>query len=583
MRLKESDNSHFRRDLLIFIVSVLCVLLVVNLYVLQIRNADKYMILSNKNRIRLVPSLPKRGKIVTSDGKNIAGNICCYKLISDYCDAKTFSENLNIIGQQINFTSEEKEELLKSRQRARAYHLPIVIKQDLSWEEYTKVAMSSFKLKNVSIENVYVRNYEMPYEFSHILGHTAFSQDNIRNIVGKTGLELSYNEILMGRIGSVQMEVNSVGKKVRIIDTIIPVDGKDVVITIDSDLQKYVYDLLAQEKAGACIVLDISSGEILASVSVPGFDINLVSQKITFSQWNELIKNPLCPLLDRTCACAYPPGSVFKIAVAYAALMEGISPKEKVYCGGGVKLDNHVFHCWNRGGHGYVDMTDALKYSCDCYFFEIAKRLGIDKIVERAKELGYGTSSGIELPNETSGLLPTKKWKLFTYGSTWKPYETMIVGIGQGAVLTTLLQSANMMGKIFSNNKNFKATLIKGKNQETEVVPFDKQHLEIIHNALHQVCTGGTAAGSCNTSYGIYGKTGSSQVRALKANEAGISNKIAQWKHRDHAFFVGCAPFVNPKYVVAVFVEHGGGGASVAAPIARKVFDKLMEREQHAN
>ncbi len=577
------NNNHFRHDFLIIVVCVLCGLLIANLYVLQVNNSDKYMILSDKNRIRLVPSLPKRGKIITSDGKTVAGNVCRYKLIMDYCDKKTFSENLDVISQQINFTKEEKEELLKVRQRARAYHLPIVIKHDLSWEEYAKISMSFFKLKNVSIENVYVRTYEMPYEFSHIVGHTAFSPDNIRGIIGKTGLELSLNEQLMGKIGSIQMEVNSIGKKVRVIDSVEPMNGEDIVITIDSELQKFVCDLIAQQKAGACIVIDISNGEILASVSVPGFDTNLVSKKISFLQWNEIAQNPLFPLLDRTCSCAYPPGSVFKIAVAYAALKEGISPKDKIYCGGGVKLDNHVFHCWNRGGHGYVDMTDALKLSCDCYFFEIAKRLGIEKIAEHARELGYGELSGIELPNESSGLLPTKKWKLFRYGSNWKPYETMIAGIGQGAVLATLMQSANMMGKIFSNNKNFKSTLIKGKKFEAELMPFDKKHLEIIQNALHLVCTSGTAAGSCNAPYGIYGKTGSSQVRALKENEAGISNKIAQWKHRDHAFFVGCAPFANPKYVVAVFVEHGGGGASIAAPIARRVFDKLMERELHAH
>nr|MCR5225251.1 hypothetical protein [Alphaproteobacteria bacterium] len=274
MHSREFNRSQFRRDLLVIVVCVLCGLLIANLYILQIGNSDKYMILSDKNRIRLIPSLPKRGRIITSDGKTVAGNVCRYKLIMEYCDKKTFSENLDIIGQQIKFTADEKKELLEVRQRARAYHLPIVIRQDLSWEEYAKVSMLFFKLKNVSIENVYVRNYEIPYEFSHIVGHTVFSQDNIRGIVGKTGLELSLNEDLMGKVGSVQMEVNSVGKKVRVIDSVEPVNGKDIVITIDSELQKYVYELISQQKAGASIVINISNGEILASASVPGFDIN---------------------------------------------------------------------------------------------------------------------------------------------------------------------------------------------------------------------------------------------------------------------------------------------------------------------
>lgn len=567
------NRKFLRQNILITIVCLMSCVLIAKLYILQVQNSEKYMVLSDKNRIRLTPLTPKRGRIITSDGKVVAGNSCRYRLVMDYSDAKTFSENMKIINDCISITESEKQDILEARRQARAYHLPITVKNDLPWDEYAKIAMSFFKLKNVSIESTYVRNYELPYEFSHVVGYTsAVNCNGMRNMVGKTGVEHLFNTELSGIIGNTQMEVNSVGKKVRIIDVVAPVDGQDIILSIDSNLQKYVYELLSAHKAGACVVLDISSGEVLALVSVPGFDISTFSQKITTAQWKQLTNDGLFPLLNRTCSCTYPPGSIFKIAVALTALEHGISPKEKVYCSGGFKLDNHVFHCWNRGGHGYVNMSEALIYSCDCYFFEISKRLGIDNIVAGARELGYGESSGIELPNESSGLLPTKKWKFLKYGTTWKPYETIIAGIGQGAILATLMQSANMMGKVFTNNKNFKATLIKG-NSKLSKTTFNAEYLSVIRDALYQVCKRGTAAGSCNAPYGIYGKTGSSQVRSIRDN-----SKNVQWKHKDHAFFVGCAPYHNPKYVVAVFVEHGGGGGSVAAPIARKVFDKLMEK-----
>jgi penicillin-binding protein 2 len=304
-----------------------------------------------------------------------------------------------------------------------------------------------------------------------------------------------------------------------------------------------------------------------------------MASKMTNLQWKSISSDPLFPLINRAVNCSYPPGSVFKVVVAFAALSEKVmSPQDKIFCAGGVKQDDRVFHCWNRGGHGYVNLCDALRLSCDCYFFEVAKKLGIDAIIKYAQKFGFGSETGIELPNENIGLLPTKKWKFLRYGTSWKPYETMISGVGQGAVLATLMQSAVMFGKLYTGNYDFSPTLIKGRVKNQTKDPINREQLEIIKDALHQVCTSGTAAGSCRTDYGISGKTGSSQVRKIKSHEVGVNQKLFQWKMRDHAFFVGCAPHKNPIYVVGVLVEHGGGGASVAAPIARKIFDRLMKR-----
>ncbi|MDR0678521.1 MAG: hypothetical protein LBF44_03225, partial [Holosporaceae bacterium] len=463
-----------RTNILFYVFSLLSLILIINLYRLQIGNAEKYVLLSNRNRIRLSPILPRRGHIITSDGKMIAGNICKYKLIMDRCSNPIFQNNMNILNQCINLSNEENTSILDQRKKKHSF---IVVKEELSWDEYSRLSMILFKLKNVSIENTYIRNYTMPFEFSHVTGYTSKNNDPIPILVGKTGVEFSLNDQLIGKIGNIQMEVNAVGKKVRVLDSLDPSEGKNVELTIDSQIQKYVYDLLANEKAGACIVLDISNGEVLAMSSVPAFNPNIVSNKMNNSQWYSITNDPLFPLMNRTISCSYPPGSIFKIIVSFAALSEKIiSPEDKILCTGGIKIDDRVFHCWNRGGHGQMNLCDALKLSCDCYFFEVAKKLGIDVIVEYAKKFGLGAKTFIELPNENAGLLPTKKWKFLRHGTTWKPYETMIVGIGQGALLTTLMQLAVMFGKLYSEDYNFSPTLIKGIRKKKIFAPINQEY-----------------------------------------------------------------------------------------------------------
>ncbi|MDR0753511.1 MAG: penicillin-binding protein 2 [Holosporaceae bacterium] len=571
---KPENSIKFRAKIIFAIIMFLNAILAFNLYRLQIGNAEKYILLSNKNRIRLLPILPRRGHIITADGKIIAGNMCKYKLVMEQCNEKKFNESIDLLRQCIYLNNEDDSRIAQLRKKRASF---VVIKDDLSWEEYSKLSMILFRLNCVSIENIYARHYQMPLEFSHVLGHMAKSGGSLQIPVGKTGVEAIFDNQLAGEAGNLQIEVNAVGKKVRIIDSQEPVAGNDIVISIDSQLQKYIYDLLSVEKAAAAVVLDVSNGEVMAMVSIPDFDPNIISNQMAQSQWQSIVSDPLFPLINRAVSCSYPPGSIFKIVVAFAALNEKIiSPTDKIFCSGGVKLDDHIFHCWNRWGHGNVNLCDALKFSCDCYFFEIAKRLGIDVIVKYAKKFGFGVKTGIELSNENAGLLPSQRWKFLKYGISWKPYETMIIGIGQGALLATLLQSAAMLGKLCSGNYDFAPTLIKGGRKNMTVTPIDEKCIEIIKDALYQACTSGTASRSCRTDYGIFGKTGSSQVRKIKPSEVGMNQELLPWKLRDHAFFVGCAPFKIPRYVVAVFVEHGGGGAAVAAPIARKIFDRIM-------
>ena len=581
----DAKKDFNNRALAIFaVVFLLTGVLVYNLYVLQIRFVEKYSMLSDKNRIRLSPVIPKRGKFITADGKVIASSNRCYKLMVESCDEKTFLKNIDLISSCVHMSDNEKQRIISARKNTPRY-TPIIIKDTLSWEEYSRLALIFFKFNFVSVDYAFTRSYDMPYEFSHVLGYTSRKSDGaLRIIKGKTGAEFFFNNELTGKIGNTQMEINAAGKKMRLLESTDPTNGKDITITIDSRIQKFTYDLISKEKAGACVVLNVENGNVIAMVSVPGFDISAFSSRVTRKYWKEIVDDKLFPLMNRVISGTYPPGSLFKIVVAFAALSEGIvNPQDTVYCSGSTLMDNHLFHCVNRRGHGKVDLCDALKKSCDCYFFDVAKKLGIEKIAKYARQLGFGEKTGIEIPNENPGLVPDKTWKFMKHGQTWKPYETILVGIGQGAILSTLLQVAVMFGKIYSGNLDFAPTLIKKDSKDIINNPINCKNIDIIKKALYQVCNevGGTAARSCRTQYGISGKTGSSQVRRIKDSEVGlVKQDTIPWKFRDHAFFVGCAPYDKPKYVVAVMVEHGGWGSRTAAPIARQIFDKLMELEK---
>lgn len=579
-----------KNALIVFCAAVvLSILLVFKLFQLQVVDSKKYTTLSDKNRIRVYPVVQRRGRIISSDGKVIGKNRQRYRLSIEACPKDIFRKDLELVASQIYFSPEDLQKLYEIRSKTLRY-TPIIAKDELSWDEYSKIAMIFYKLRHISVENSFIREYTAPIEFGHIIGYTSRSHNYLQSLKGEAGIEASMDERLIGAPGNVKMEINSIGKKMRIIDSVTPLDGEDVTITIDAEIQQYVYDLISQEKAGACVVIDIKDGSVVALVSVPGFDTNIMSSKIPKKRWNELLQDPLKPLINRATGGLYPPGSVFKIVTVLAALEKGIiSPKDTINCTGGVVVDGHTFHCWRRSGHGRMNAYDALRFSCDCYIFEVARKLGINTIVEYAKKLGFGAKTGIEIPNENAGLLPSKQWKLLRYGSSWKPYETIITAIGQGALLATLIQSATMMGKIYSNNYDFKPTLIKLSEEEAKEKAekikrsanrINSENLAVIKDALYKVCNaGGTASQSCKTAYGISGKTGSSQVKKIKKGEEGMNQDALPWHLRDHAFFVGCAPCSvdrEPRYVVAVMIEHGGGGAKKAAPIARKIFDKLM-------
>lgn len=578
----------FRVKIIFVFMILCCCVLLSKLYDLQILQAQKYNLLSDKNRIRVLPLLAKRGNIISSDKAVVAFNVSKYKLVMESQKNIIFDSNIEIIGKCIDFSSTEIEELRQMNSSLPMYNR-LILKDDLTWEEYSKISLILFRLKNVYIDQAATRKYLFPIELSHVTGY-AVKSGHLQNLLGKSGIEYLYDHKLCGKLGNVQNEINALGKRMRVIESNPPLNGDDIFLTINADLQKYIYDLIADLKSGACVVINIKDGSVLALVSVPGFDSNMLSSKITQKQWLDVVNDPLKPLMNKAISCIYPPGSIFKIVVAFAALSENVvSAEERILCDGGTTLDNHVFHCWNRRGHGCVNLLEAIRSSCDCYFYEVSKRLGIEKIVKYAKMFGFGDVIGIDLPNEVSGLLPSKAWKMLKQGKVWKPYETILVGIGQGAISSTLMQLAVMMCRLYTNNADFIPHIVK------DAISIEEDHsdnsqsdgtnslgsdsiLNIVKSGLHQVCNHpcGTAYLSCNVEYAISGKTASCQTRRIKDHEVGMKQSMLEWIHRDHAFFVGCGPNNDPHYVVAVFIDHGGGGSSVAAPIARKIFDKLM-------
>ena len=422
-------------------------------------------------------------------------------------------------------------------------------------------------------------------------------QKAIRGLeIGKNGAEKNFETALRGKAGSRHVEVNAFGRVIRELRRDDGQPGDDHILTIDIGLQKYVSARMGNNSAAATVI-DIHSGDILAMASVPSFNPNMFSTGISQTDWNKLRTDYRYPLINKAISGEYAPGSTFKMVVALAALESGhINSNQTIFCSGSTTLGNREFHCWKRGGHGRMDLNLALTESCDVYFYEVARRIGLQRIANMAKRFGFGAKLGIELPAEHKGLIPTKQWKLDTHGVSWQKGETLIVGIGQGFILTTPLQLAVMTARIANGGIAIKPKLIRetqraGKRLPDNRTPFPSMglsptHLAIIQKGMRNVTNSqrGTAyqARIVDRKIAMAGKTGSVQVKRItKAErERGIlKNEERPMADRDHALFVGYAPIDSPRYAISIVVEHGGGGSKTAAPIARDILKEAQRRD----
>ena len=575
--------------------------LVGRMYYLQVVEADKYKTLADENRINLKLLPPLRGDIVDRRLVPIAANRQNYRVVLVREQAGDVERTLGRLGQIIAISEPEKRRILREVRRKRSF-VPVTVRENLDWEEVARIEVNSPDLPGISIDEGQSRFYPYPEATAHVLGYVAaVSEDELNGDpllelpgfrMGKAGVEKIHDLTLRGVGGSSQVEVNAFGRVIRELSRTEGQPGSELVLTIDLELQNLIARRLEGQSAAA-VVLDVRTGEVLAMVSVPGFDPNAFNRGLTSDEWQALANDPKGPLANKAIAGQYAPGSTFKAAVALAALEKGaITPDTKFFCPGYLRLGDATFHCWKRSGHGRLDLKGAIAQSCDVYFYEVARRTGIDAIAVMAKRLGLSQRLGVDLPGEKAGLIPTRDWKVATMGSPWQIGETVISGIGQGYVLTTPLQLAVMAARLANGGLAVTPHLTRDVVTPHGVSPRGKTvfpsigvspaNLEIITGAMDAVVNSsyGTARSARirEPGFAMAGKTGTSQVRRItKAErETGVrKNEDLPWEERDHALFIAFAPVDEPRYAVSVVVEHGGGGSAVAAPIARDVLEAV--------
>lgn len=578
-------------------------LLAGRMYQLQVIESDKYKTLADENRINLRLLPPPRGTIVDRYGRALAVNQENYRVTLVAEQVNDINTMLDTLSGIISLEDYERHRILREVRRRRGF-VPVTVRENLDWRDVSRIEVNAPDLPGLSIEVGQSRQYPFAEDFAHVLGYvSAVSEKEVTGDpllelpgfkVGKNGVERVFDLNLRGKAGNTQVEVNAVGRVIRELSRQEGQPGVDLRLTIDRDLQKLAADRLKEEKSASAVILDIHNGDVLALSSVPGFDPNEFVTGLSSKTWRRLINDPYAPLTNKAISGLYAPGSTFKMVVALVALEARIvAPDHRVFCRGHTQLGNARFHCWKRHGHGWQDMYDAHQNSCDVYFYDIAKRIGIDRIAAMATRFGLGTKTGIELPSEKGGVIPTRAWKKALIGTAWQQGETLISGIGQGFILTTPLQLAVMTARIANGGKAVLPRLIRaaevdGKEEEPvfKDLGISKRSLDVVREGMNRVTNvqQGTAHRARISEEGMEmsGKTGTAQVRRISKAERDtrvLKNHERPWRERDHALFVGYAPSDNPRYAVSVIVEHGGGGSKVAAPIARDLLLATQKRD----
>lgn len=576
--------------------------LVGRLYYLQVSSSDHYRTLSDKNRIHSRLIAPSRGQVLDRSGKVLATYHNAYRAIVVRDQTTDLPELLTSVQSILGLDNEDIDRISQELKRKPRF-VPVTLKEGLSWDEVTRLELHLPDLIGMSVEQGQNRSYPFGLETCHCVGYVAtvsekdldgdpfLEMPGVR--IGKSGIEKTYETELRGKPGVKQVELNAVRRIVRELSTTPSSAGQDISLTLDLELQQSVFQRLSMETGAAAVILDAKTGGALSYVSTPGFDSNLFANGISKTQWDELLNHPQRPLNDKILTGQYGPGSTFKMIVALAALEAGvITPETTISCAGSVALGNHDFHChsWRYGGHGALTLEDAIARSCDVYFYQVGKLLGIDPMAAMAKRFGLGKSTGIDLPGEKPGLVPSRHWKSLVMGKSWMLGETYNASIGQGYVLTTPLQLAVMTARLVTGKAVTPHLMVGEGRLPFEDMKINPQYLKIILSGMAKVMNepSGSAYRSRITEPGFEmgGKTGSTQVQRItkKDREQGLAGSANRpWHTREHALFVGYAPLENPRFVTSVLVEHGGSGSRVAAPVARDILlmAQKMDRTFH--
>ena len=599
--------------------------IVTRLFYLQISENLKYRSLSDSNRLREWKTVPKRGIITDYFGEQIAKNTQVFQLHMVPEDVPNLEKLFFKLSKIINFDQVQKKILLKRIKKRKPWQ-PIIVSDNLSWPEFSRLNLFLHEIQGVKPVVSEARKYSGDGSSSHIIGYVSDASvkdlensELLRKInvpglqTGKNGLEKYLNEMIIGRPGLQRFEVNAYGKRIKELKFIQGNPGKNFRITIDQNIQKFASELMIN-KSGSICVMDIYTGDIVSMVSYPTFDQNKFVHGISKADWEELIKDTKKPLINKSMAGLYPPGSTIKPIVALSALENDvISPKLVVECRGNIEFHGETYHCWKEKGHGFMDLRNGIKQSCDIYFYEVARRLGIDRLAVTAKKFGLGKKVLNNFTEEKSGVVPDTKWKLNKIGRNWFLGETLISGIGQGYFQSTPLQLCLMMAQLANGGYEIKPRIIDDKytlqstidawrreftfknynlnipNPGLKKLYRNQENIKFVLDALYGATNEpmGTSYGSRLTKpeYIYAGKTGTSQIRTITAEERKLKlkNKDLPYEKRDHALFIAFAPYDNPRYAISVLIEHGGAGSTGAAPIGKKMIKKVLDRDKLRN
>ena len=565
------------------------------LYDIQIKNSDKYKTLSKKNQIDIEILYPLRGKILDVNDNVLVNNKKVYDIFLIPENTNDINQTLNKLSKIIKIDFSKKRKIIDLSKRVKKFE-KIKIFENIDWDNLEIIENNKLNIEGIFISQDYMRIYNYGNIFSHLIGYINKPNQNeidlpfITNMpnldIGKEGLEKGFNPILVGKSGQREIEVNSYGRIIREISKIDSKQGKNLKITLDLRVQKYAFQLLNTHRAGSVVVMNIQNGNIMSLVSTPTYNPNKIIQKPNKKYWDSILSNDLSPLTFRSIQGLYSPGSTFKMIVAIAAIYHGvIDTNTKHFCSGKIGLGDRLYHCWKNNGHGSMNVENAIKESCDVFFYEISKKVGIDKIAEVAKDFGLGKIYNLPIDNQKKGIIPDKEWKKKNLNESWYPGETLISAIGQGFVLVNPLQLATMTSIIASNGLSISPRLISNnKNINFNKITKYTSAIKIIKKSMFKVVNEvkGTAYKSKSNHFSFSGKTGTSQVRRITVAEReseDFRKKEVEWKKRDHALFVGYMPSDKPKYAISVVIEHGGSGASTAAPIAKEIFEFINNLE----
>ncbi len=610
--------------------------IVARLFSLQITENKKYLTLSDKNRLREWRLPPVRGEFVDFFGNIIAGNTKVYQLHVVPEQVEDFKYLMVRLKNILSLSDKQFRKIVKKKEQQKPWET-LIISENLSWDQFSKVNFYLHELSGVKPVLSVARSYPLKANYTHVLGYVAqaseddlLKNEEIKNKhvpglrVGKSGLEKTFENILIGTNSVQRYEVNAFGKRINQVDFQQGEQGQKIKLTIDSEIQKLCNELLA-DKAGSISVMDIFTGEIIAMHSSPSFDPNLFLYGISYKDWDLIRENPLKPLINKTITGLYSPGSTIKPIVALSALENDvISTNFKVNCTGKIEMYGQTYHCWKKRGHGVVNLRDAIKQSCDTFFYEMSRRLGVDRLNITAKRFGLGNTVFKNLySEEKKGLVPSTKWKKNVLGQGWVLGETLITGIGQGYIQTTPLQLCLMTAqlanggfKIFPritsdnkqeslekikykmsqslvNNSENPSSLIRSaeeifnKNEKEYNKLFRNQEnikfvLEAMFASTNEVRGTSYRSRIDDKKYQFAGKTGTAQVKKITKiqRELDLDTSQIPYEERDHAWFVAFGPYKDPRYSLCVFVEHGGSGSSTAAPLAKKLMKKIIDRHE---